>query len=277
MHLTRGRAAHGPGDTRAWARLKTPRPRGLVFIPPLIGGSTGGPLRLFRWLALSGFDLFSFDYAGHGRSGGTFSLSASMKDSRRMLRIAADQAAVDGLPIYGTAACYGAIPLVSSTYHLGEPLKRMILLNPVTDFSLGAMVSGFRRWSAEAAAPGGLRAGIRQYLDILFPLTKKSVHGFGLLHRHRTRLVKTVLEAIHFAPLETLRLRHTQVLCLYARRDVVRQAVGYACEMRYRRRIRDFCPGTRFCSVDDDHYLATAHTRRQIRVQMRDFLMQHDG
>jgi len=86
-----------------------------------------------------------------------------------------------------------------------------------------------------------------------------------------------VLEAIHFAPLETLRLRHTPALCLYAQRDVVRQAVGYACDQTYRRRIRDFCPGARFYAIDDDHYLATARTRRQIREQMRDFLMHSSG
>ncbi|MFH1981992.1 MAG: hypothetical protein ABIL58_09105 [Pseudomonadota bacterium] len=280
MHLTSGSATHVPGGTRAWARLKTPQPRGLVFIPPLIGGSAGGTFGRFRWLARSGFDLFSFDYAGHGRSGGAFSLGGSMADSRRMLRIAADQAAGDKLPLYGAAACYGAIPLVSSTYFLGEPLKRAILLNPVPDFSVGAIVSGFRRWSIEDAAegaPAGRWSRIRQYLDRLFPLTEKGMHGFGLLRRHRTRLVKTLLEAIHFAPLQTLRLRQTPVLCLYARRDVVRQAAGYACERAYRRRVSDFCPGARFYAVDDDHYLATARARRVVRERMRDFLMHSGG
>lgn len=276
MHLVTGQVGVDAGTRLTWARLVSPRSWGLVFIPPLIGGGAGGQLGLFRWLTRSGLDLFSYDYTGHGRSGGAFSLGASIRDSRLMMGIAERQAEDAGIPLFGTAACYGAIPLVNGAFHLGEPLKRMVLLNPVPDFSLSALLAGYCRWYFDAArrmAVGGVLAGMRAYMDTLFPFTEKGLSGFGRLRRGRTRLFTVVLEAVRFRPLEALRLNNTRLLCLYAERDVVRQAAGYMDVAAYRRRIRGFCPHTRFHALDDDHYLARRRSRSEIRRLTADFFI----
>jgi hypothetical protein len=82
---------------------------------------------------------------------------------------------------------------------------------------------------------------------------------------------------LNFTPLDALSLDGTQVLCLYATDDIIRQAAGYACEDAFRESIRAICPGARFHLIDDDHYLSRPHSRRRIRGVMADFLSAADS
>ena len=257
----------------SWTRLSARRPTGMVFAPPLIGGSAGTILRRLRWMADGGWDVFSFDYAGHGRSGGGFTLSTSLRDTRTMCRCAASAAAADRLPLHGVGICFGAIPLIHAAA-MGTPIGRMVLLNPIPGFSAAAAVRAFRRWWLSTRH---LWPGVRGYLDTLFPFTDKGLHGFGILARHRTRLLKAFGEALHFAPLDHLRLDGTRLLCLYTTSDVIRQAAGYGCEAAYRQRIRALCPEAEFHRLDDDHYLSRQASRRRIRALTSRFLRTAGG
>ena len=85
----------------------------LVFITPLIGGSSTQPLILLRNLARRGSILMCFEYRGHPRSSGTFDLGKTIVDARYALRWAADYAAEHALPLHGFAFCYGAYTLAA--------------------------------------------------------------------------------------------------------------------------------------------------------------------
>lgn len=256
-----------------WTRLRTKHPRAVVFAPPLIGGSAGHMLHHFRWLGAFGLEVFSFDYAGHGRSQGAFSLTTSLHNSREMTRVASSAAGRRGLPLYGLGVCYGAIPLIF-TAAVETPIRRMILLNPIPGVSVKPLLSSFRQW---CASQRGAHRRIAGYLNALFPFTEKGIHGFGTLTRRRTRLVRTLFEALNFTPLDTLCLEGTRLLCLYATNDIIRQAAGYACDDAFRESIRAICPGARFHLIDDDHYLSQPRSRRRIRVLMADFLSATDS
>lgn len=261
--LTSGRK--GP---LTWAQLRAKRTRAMVFAPPLIGGSAAHMLRHFRWLGAFGLDVFSFDYAGHGRSLGTFSLTTSLTNAREMTRVASAAAGRRGLPLYGLGVCYGAIPLIF-TAAMETPIRRMILLNPIPGVSAKPLLTSFRQWRRSRR---GQQRRFSGYLNALFPFTEKGFHGFGALKRRRTRLVRTLLEALNFTPLDTLRLDGTRVLCLYATDDIIRQAAGYACDGEFRDSIRAICPSARFHPIDDDHYLSRPRSRRRIRGLMAEFL-----
>ena len=62
-----------------WAMLKSAESNGLIFAPPLIGGSFAQQLNILRWLARMNFDIISFNYSGHGESSDKFSLKKVWK------------------------------------------------------------------------------------------------------------------------------------------------------------------------------------------------------
>jgi len=64
----KGRYSVGKKQSLEWIRVRTCSPRGLVFVPPLIGGNLSQQVSSFRWLIRREYDLVSFNYSGHGSS-----------------------------------------------------------------------------------------------------------------------------------------------------------------------------------------------------------------
>ena len=276
MTMTSGHVVHPTGNRESvhWVCLEAPAAKGIEVIPPLIGAGAAYQLKIFRWLTRQGLDLLSFDYSGHGRSGGQFSLNGSLEDTCLVMKMGRTRARERGVPLFGIAACYGAAPMAWSSKRLGEPAARMVFFNPIPAFGILGIWKAFRQWyqGMEPRAAGGLRRTIGDFADHLFPHTPKGTFGFGVLERRRTRLVATLLEAVRFEPLRRRRLSRTNLLCLYAKTDIIRSAAGYHTEWEYRQRLRQWFPASRFYLLDDSHYFENPVSRDKIRRLTEAFL-----
>ena len=257
-------------------RVRTDEARVLLFAPPLVGGGGAQQARTFRSLLAAGCDLFSFCYVGHGRSTGRFSPEASLDDTAAALEMAAEAAAREGLPLRGVAACYAAIPLLHAAARLGEPLGRIALVNAILDIAPGEAIRSFLRYYAEIRRAGDRRPrlddALRRYVDFMFPGVVKDRYGFGTLQRRRTRLMKTLRDALASSPLAGVRLERTPALCLYGREDRILRVFGEGAGPAYEESVRRVLPGVRFARLAGDHFLSGAETRSAARALLLEFL-----
>jgi alpha-beta hydrolase superfamily lysophospholipase len=107
----------------------SPRRRASVLVPPLIGGSGLQQVGYFRALNEAGYHLFTFDYRGHGRSGGRFHVASTIEDARAVLRVVRTE--LGGEPLFGVADCYGCIPLLCAAADEPTAFRALALFNPI--------------------------------------------------------------------------------------------------------------------------------------------------
>jgi hypothetical protein len=258
-----------------WARLKVDNSRGMVFVPPLIGGSFAQQLNLFRWLARLNLDIFSFNYSGHGKSTDKFSLKTSMENTLIMASEARQKCRDKKLPLFGIGGCYSAIPLLFSAHTLAEPFSRIVLINPLTDLKPFAVIKSFINYyqnlSLKQTIEKNIREATRKYTEFLFPDITKNKNSFGVLKRHNTRLWEVLLEFFLFTPLKKALLAQTPVLCLYAKNDRVLNIYSQQ-HFQYEGNIRKICPLTRFKVISGDHFFRPETARQDAQKTISSFL-----
>jgi len=222
-------------------------------------------VRRFRWLIRRGYDLLSFNYSGHGASSDKFSLRASMRDTGHMLFHASRLSDSEGLPLFGIASCYSAIPVLHAAHSLKEPVRRLVLINGIHSLGAHAMLRSFFRYYRSAVYQErrflGIGAAARRYADILFPGVAKEKGRFGVLNRNRTRFFRTILEFFTLEPLKGVTLKRTPVLCIHSRQDTILDIYDARLIQEYRRNIRQVCPRARFQTLDGDHFLSQPSAR----------------
>jgi hypothetical protein len=260
-----------------WTQTRLSNPRGLVFMPPLIGGGPAQQFNYFRWLYKLGLDLFSFNYTGHGRSTGKFSLSATIEDTRRMLSLAAGQAESKGIPLYGIAACYATIPMLYGALTSGEPFKKTVLINPLTALYPGMFLHALYcrckdNFDLKTPARSLIKA-IDSYLQALFPNVTCSSAGFGSLSRERTRIFSVLIEWLFSSLKLDFSLSQTPALCIYSRRDPILNLGGGKLKTANMHGIRRVCSPVTFHAIDSDHYLSDPMSRAATRQAIRTFLL----
>ena len=259
-----------------WVQTRLSDPKGLVFMPPLIGGGPAQQLGAFRWLLKNDLDLFSFNYTGHGGSPGRFSLGASVRDTRRMLSLAANRAETAGLPLYGIAARYATIPMLVGALTSGEPFKKIVLINPLTALYPGA----FLRSVCHSCKTGfdfkkpalSLKQAIDDYLEFLFPDITRSLAGFGALSRKRTRMLKVLVEWLSSGTRLNFSLRQTPALCVYGRQDPILNLGSGALRRASMDCIGSVCSPVTFQAINSDHFLSDPESRATTRQAIRSFL-----
>ena len=258
-----------------WARLRSDKSRGLVFVPPLIGGSFAQQLHFFRWLGHLNLDIFSFNYSGHGKSTDKFSLKTSMENTLIMASEAVKKGKNQGLPVYGAGGCYSAMPLLFAAHSLAEPFSRIVLINPLTDLKPFAVIKSFiayyRKLSLKKTIKKNISEAVRKYTEFLFPEINKNSHSFGVLQRQRTHLREVIFEFFLFTPLKRTTLSQTPVLCLYAKQDRVLNIYGQQ-PLHYEGNIRKICPLTHFKVIDGDHFFQPISARRIAQKTITSFL-----
>ena len=261
IFFERSRHALGKGNTLDWLRVRNGHPRGLVFVPPLIGGELSQQVSTFRWLIRRKYDLLSFSYSGHGHSSGTFSLGATLTDTFHMLGHASRLSEKEQLPLLGIASCYSAIPFLHALYHLAEPAIKLVLINAIPTLGPRAVVCSFLAYYGKVFTgkkrPLGLRTAAGDYADTLFPGIAKGKGVFGVLERSRAKLLKTLREFFTLRPLERVRLAKTPVLCLYARKDRILEIYDGGIHDNYQKDIRRLCPQALFHPLGGDHFLSS--------------------
>lgn len=259
-----------------WVRVRVPEPRGILFVPPLIGGDYVQQVRHFRRLVRRGYDLVSFNYAGHGGSTDKFSLEGTIRDTRLILDCTHRIGRREGLPIYGIGACYPAIPLL---FWAGSPegrFQKIVLINAILGLSPRAVVRSFLDYYSDLRQTRRkvprLMEALRQYVDFIFPGVAKSRRGFGALERRRTRLFKTLYDAFALDPLKHIRLTRTPVLCLYSTEDPVLKIFDGMFENAYEAEVRRVCPLARFRMLSTDHFLSHPRARTEVLEDLIRFL-----
>ncbi|MDM8535756.1 hypothetical protein QUF70_03290 [Desulfobacterales bacterium HSG17] len=250
-----------------WIRIKTPSPKAIAFIPPLIGGHYAQQIRYFRPLLYKNFDIISFNYSGHGKSTNKFSLEASLRDTVNILDHAIRISRKENIPIYGIASCYASIPLFYGCAYFKEPLTKIILINAVCDLNPKAVTRSFISYYKEIYHSQKkfprLMDVIYQYSDFMFPDILKNRHSFGMLKRKRTRLVKTIYDFFTLKPLNSVRLSNTPGLCLYSSEDRILKIFDSGSKSKYEHVIQNICPQIRFKILDGDHYLSHSAVRKK--------------
>lgn len=256
-------------------RVRVKSPRGLVFVPPLIGGDAAQQVRIFRRLIRMGYDFVSFSYSGHGRSAGRFSHAGALRDTGSFLRVVDRENRGDDLPLAGIACCYGAIPLIYGNSRLAAPLRKLVLINAVFDLSARAALASFLRYYHEIHGRRGyltpFRGVFEQYLDFMFPNVQKSRHVFGRLHRRRIRLFRTLMDVLFLRPLAAVRLDRTRALCFYGSEDNILRLYGPGYPASYETTVRRIFPSVEFQPVPGDHFLSCALTRDETLRGIRSF------
>jgi hypothetical protein len=260
-----------------WVQTRSSASRGLVFIPPLIGGGPAQQLGAFRWLLKNDLDLFSFNYTGHGGSTGKFSLGASLVDTRRMLSLAANSAEKAGRPLYGIAACYATIPMLWGALTSDEPFRKVVLINPLTALYQGAFLRSvyhYCRTGFNFKRPTqSLKKAIDNYLEFLFPGITRSLAGFGTLSRKRTRILKILFEWLSSRTRLNFSLPQTPALCVYGRQDPILNLGGGAIKNASLDCIRTVCSPVTFHAINGDHFMSDPESRATTRQAIRSFLL----
>ena len=250
-----------------WGRVRNFSPVGIVFVPPLIGGKLSQQVFSFRWLIRRGYDFVSFNFFGHGSSSDKFSLKASIQNTLHMLLHVCRLSRKEGLPLYGIASCYSAIPILYAAHNLEEPFKRLVLINAIPELCLQSVVNSFfsyyrKKFSPHKSLKKAIEAA-RYYMDFLFPGIVKNENYFGVLERRRTSLFRIVSELFTWNPLHDVCLDNTPVLCLYARKDRILKIFDDGFKVNYENHIKQLCPQAVFHYLDGDHYLSVPAARNE--------------
>lgn len=263
----KGYLSTGKNKSIEWGHIRNVSPRGLIFVPPLIGGKLSQQVISFRWLIRKKYDLISFNFSGHGGSSGKFSLKSSNQDTLHMLLHVCRLSQKESLPLYGIASCYSAIPILYAAHSLEEPFKRLVLINAISKLCLKSVINSFFLYYREKFSPHkSLRKTIEAvtyYMDFLFPGIEKNENYFGVLERRRTSLFRIISELFTWEPLHGVCLDNTPVLCLYARKDRILEIFDTGFKVKYENDIKRLCPQTTFQSLDVDHYFSLPMARNE--------------
>ena len=258
-----------------WCRVRNAFPQGLIFVPPLIGGKISQQIISFRWLIRRRYDFVSFNFSGHGGSSDKFSLKSTIQDTLHMLLHVCRLSQKESLPLYGIASCYSAIPILHAAHILGEPFKRLVLINAIPKLCPASVINSFFAYYREKFSsynsPGKAIVAARYYMDFLFPGVVKNENYFGVLERKRASLFRILSELVTWNPLHNVCLDKTPVLCLYARKDRILEIFDAGFKLNYKNDIKQLCPQAAFHSLDGDHYLSVPAARNEALKSISSF------
>lgn len=237
--------------------------KGIIFAPPLIGASFSYEIKNLKILVKKGYELFSFNYTGHGKSSDKFRLKATLEDTTHILDFLVRRAG--SKPVYAVASCYSAIPLIHAAHKLGEPIEKMVLINALCHINPRAIIKSFISYYKNAfsgtISTEKIHIAFQEYIAFLFPGIKINRDFFGSLLRQRADTLRTLWDVLFLDPLKSVRLQRTPVLGLYAKQDRILKIYDDHVGQDYEKQILARCPDTMFYPLPCDHFLTSRQSR----------------
>ena len=291
-----------PTGEKLHALIMAP-PRGpverLVYLVPLVGSGASQQILMFKGMAKRGSALLSFEYRGHGRSTGTFSVEKSLEDARTVYDWACAYADERGLPLHVLSNCYGTLAMLSwfrgggdvplpATIGAISGLIDMHQIIRIDDFAaVYARVDGRPALSGEgllnAIAAGAVdiegaayRHALKAYLQELFPELQVTSNAFEQLPFHRVDMGATVRQFFTLRPLATITVPSgLPCLFFYGLRDDLMGLDLPGMRQQYEQRLHELVPHAEIRAADVDHF-GRGMDRDGIVRQLGDFHLQND-
>jgi hypothetical protein len=290
---------HGEGLSAVLMRPPRGEIRRLLYIVPLAGSGASQQILRFRTFTREGSALLSFEYRGHGKSTGTFSIEKSLEDAETALLWARDHASKENLPLHVVSTCYSAIPMLAC-FRNGRNIFGLRSLSGVAglfDLDNIIRIEGFlERFFRDARdgtmSPvdfiGRVRAGIidpdgdlfrdavKNYLKGLFPELHITREAFEELLYSRVDIVAAMEQISQMRPLAGVRIpENIPGLFFYGLRDTLMGLGTPEGRARYEARVRSIVPHANIRAVDIDHF-GRGPDHDAMGHEMNHFFEQHD-
>lgn len=230
--------------------------RGIILIPPLIGGSFILFGRQFAHLVRQGYRVVSFNYRGHGDSEGLFTLRASFDDALQLARRLKERNPLT--PLFGVGTCSGSMPLFHILTRAPGLLSGIVFINAIYHLQQTATpfeAMGLYLKSRGLCPPRSIGDLTAVVLDRVFPEIAKSSEHFGILRYDRVDFRRVALEYLFKLGPQDFAAELTPALCLYGTRDEMLGLTSTSQEREYRREFERRFTDVSFVAFEADHFM----------------------
>lgn len=230
--------------------------KGILLIPPLIGGSFLLFGRQFSYLVRQGYRVVSFNYQGHQKSGGTFTLSSSFDDTLDIA--AALRREQPHLPLIGVGTCSGSMPLFHILNNDPDLLDRLVFVNAIYHLQQTATPLQALRMYLDHEGyhwPASLGAAASIVLDEIFPAIDKGPDHFGIMPYERVDIPCVAREYLFHRKPNTRFVSDKPALCLYGLGDEMLHLDEPEREKTYQDAFLRRFPNAQFTSFEADHFM----------------------
>lgn len=252
-------------------------PDRVVFIPPLIGANAELQTATFRSLANNGSEIFSFEYRGHRRSSGNFSLENSIEDTGSALKWINQYSENRNLPLHVVTMCYGTIPLllslqksedglnirsvngVSSLFSLDYILKVEALLPFILNEVVNKKVehdrlAGMVKSGEVDVTTTGFVRSVSDYLKGIFPDLDIGEDHFAELKYGRTDIRGVISQFLTGFSIDAKVPKSISCNFFYGARDSILGLTSREKKDKYVLDARRIAPHAQLHEVDIDHF-----------------------
>ena len=235
---------------------RTDQVKGVLFIPPLIGGSYLEQYQqYFYHLSEWGYIIASFNYRGHKRSPGKFSLLSAMKDSFSIVHAIKNR--FPDKTLYGIGTCAGSLSLFYCLTHNHNLFDKIALVNAISnkyqviDYLQVAKMMVSRAFRGRGPYLHRVFSGITQ---AMFPNIEQTEHRFGLLEFHRTRFFSLFAQFFFINPAEKLNSIDVPTLCCYGTEDTLLGLNTQSNRAQYEQEMHRYFHQLEIRAIKADHY-----------------------
>jgi len=239
------------------AHFHTPgEEKGIMLFPPLIGGSFILFGRQFSYLVKQGYRVVSFNYRGHDKSGGRFTLETSFDDTMDLARRLKQER--PDLPLVAVGTCSGSMPIFHILNKEPDLLDRLVFVNAIYHLQQTATpMEAVKYYIAERgyswpASVGELASVV---LDRVFPEIDKGPHHFGIMPYDRVAIGRVSREYLFHRKPNTSFVCDKPTLCMYGLGDEMLELDDPEKELLYQGQFRRRFPNISFDSFKADHFM----------------------
>lgn len=230
--------------------------KGILLIPPLIGGSFILFGRQFGYLVRQGYRVVSFNYRGHDLSEGRFSLLETFDDVLDISRHLRNE--YPDTPIVAVGICSGSMPIFHVLDREPNLLDRLVFVNAIhhlqqTATPLEAVRMYVRRCGLHL--PSSLGAAASEVFEEIFPDIDKGPDHFGILHYDRVAMSRISWEYLIPRHPNTHFKSDIHTLCIYGRADEMLKLDDVRQEEAYREAFEKRFTNIEFETFESDHFM----------------------